>query len=84
MGLAVTTERDDGPYPRPIILTLTCDSGPTCGHDEQSLFPPARAEFKHPDGFVGARAAATAAGWLERQVPQGRIFLCPDCVLRCA
>jgi hypothetical protein len=79
MGLAISGP-DSGPFPRPITLALICDGGPTCGAVPDSLFPQAQASFKHPDGFIGARATATAAGWLERQAAQGRIFICPDCV----
>lgn len=38
-----------------------------------------RQRFTNPDGYVGSHAAAMQAGWLERQTPEGRLWLCPAC-----
>jgi hypothetical protein len=53
--------------PGSIIMWLQCD---TCGAVER---------FTHADGFIGAHASAMTKGWLERQAPQGRLWLCPEC-----
>jgi hypothetical protein len=63
---------ETGPYPRTVTVTLACDA-PT------DLMCRGFADFTSPDGFIGAHAAAMAAGWLERQATQGRQFLCPAC-----
>lgn len=80
MGLAILNDPDDidraGRSPAYVrtILELRCDA------ETDGLFPPARAIFRHPDGFVGSYSAAMKAGWLERHDPKrGRLFLCPDC-----
>lgn len=38
-----------------------------------------RQRFTHADGYIGSHALAMAAGWLERQTPEGRLWLCPAC-----
>jgi len=65
MGIAAQTS---GHYPRDIALTLSCDG---CLNFEEV--------FTSPDGYVGCHAAAMTKGWLERQAPQGRLWLCPQC-----
>jgi hypothetical protein len=55
------------PVPRPIVIELQCDT-PACGRVEAFVC-----------GFISAHSAAMAKGWLERQAPQGRFWLCPVC-----
>ena len=55
-------------HPRGVRLTLTCDAG-DCTNEQT---------FTQAD-YVAQRAAATKAGWLERQTSAGRLFLCPQC-----
>ena len=51
-----------------VRLTLTCDAG-DCANEQT---------FAQPD-YVAQRAAATKAGWVERQTSAGRLFFCPQC-----
>jgi hypothetical protein len=67
MGLSISILSNSPTLPRQTVLTLTCDR---CGEAEN---------FGHADGYIAQRAAATAAGWLERQVRTGRMFLGPCC-----
>lgn len=55
----------DSPTPN---LTLTCDD---LGCTAEQTFTQAN--------YVLQRAAATKAGWRERQSSAGRLFFCPDC-----
>lgn len=66
MGIKISGE----PFAVP-TLELTCDG-------DHGLFP-AVARFHHGDGFIGEHRLAMAAGWLERQGSQGRLWLCPEC-----
>ncbi|MHB8272704.1 hypothetical protein [Bradyrhizobium sp.] len=56
----------------PVLLRLECDA-------RTGFFCRGRENFEHPDGYIGAHADAMAAGWLERNGPQGRIWLCGAC-----
>jgi hypothetical protein len=66
MGIAAEM---NGYYPRDITLTLSCDAAACLAFEA----------FTSPDGYVGCHAAAMTKGWLERQAPQGRLWLCPKC-----
>jgi len=55
-------------HPRGVRLTLTCDAG-DCWFEQT---------FER-DNYVAQRAAATKAGWVERQTSAGRLFFCPQC-----
>jgi hypothetical protein len=57
---------------RGVSVTLECDAA-------TEWFCRGFERFSSDDGFIGAHAAAMAAGWLERQVSQGRQWLCPAC-----
>lgn len=73
MGLSYTTIVMAGdPFPWPTKLILECDSA-------MEFFCRGVEEFKSPDGFIGGHAAAMRQGWLERNGPDGRIWLCPAC-----
>lgn len=69
MSIAV---HEAGPYPRPITVTLSCDAA-------ADMFCEGHEVFLSVDGYIGCHAAAMRAGWLERQGPQGRQWLCPQC-----
>lgn len=71
MGIAITASQDND-FPYPLAVALECDvaTGFFCRGFEI---------FHHQDGYVGAHADAMKAGWLERQAPQGRLWLCPNC-----
>ncbi len=76
MGIIIRSAAVDRTEPRafplPVAVDLECDapSGFFCRGFET---------FTHPEGFVGAHAAAMAAGWLERQSAGGRQWVCPAC-----
>jgi hypothetical protein len=74
MGIIISSDQsiERGMFPLPIKIELQCDVA-------DQMFCRGVASFTHADGFVGAHAAAMAAGWLERQAPQGRLWLCPEC-----
>lgn len=75
MGIVIQTIGTDSAAPPgfiPIRVTLDCDK-PT------AFFCRGIAVFESSDGFIGCHASAMKAGWLERQAPQGRIWLCPEC-----
>lgn len=55
--------------PSPAVLSLACDRKPCSGNET----------FIYQDGYTGSHAAAMQAGWLERQTPEGRLWLCPAC-----
>lgn len=50
-------------------LTLTCDTE-GC---------PTIQSFEHPDGYMGQRGLAMAAGWKDTSRDGGRVFLGPCC-----
>lgn len=52
-----------------VLVKLTCDTA-ACQSDEY---------FTRLEGFTACHAAAMALGWLERNGPQGRLWLCPAC-----
>lgn len=63
---------ENGPYPRTITVTLSCDSS-------TDIFCRGFEDFTSPDGYIGCHSMAISKGWLERQGPQGRQWLCPQC-----
>lgn len=71
MGLIITSA-EEGIPPRRVNVTLECDK-PT------AFFCRGIAVFTSPDGFIGCHSAAMDAGWLERQSPEGRLWICPEC-----
>src|SRR5258708_37799611 len=60
------------PYPRPVVLELTCDG-------EHGLFEPTRQTFWHAAGFIAQHTAAMRAGWLERVIDGERHWFGPCC-----
>jgi hypothetical protein len=76
MGIVIRSNAVDRTEPRafplPVAVDLACDA-PT------QMFCRGTETFTSPEGFVGAHAAAMAAGWLERQSTRGRLWLCPSC-----
>lgn len=58
--------------PLGVSVFLECD-------EPESIFCRGFATFEHEDGYVGAHKDAMAAGWLERQSPRGRLWICPAC-----
>jgi hypothetical protein len=71
MTVSIATH-ESGPYPRLITVTLSCDAA-------TDIFCRGFADFTSRDGYIGAHSQAMAAGWLERQTSQGRLWLCPRC-----
>lgn len=62
-----------GRTPRVAVkVTLECDK-PT------AFFCQGIGVFESEDGFIGAHQAAMKAGWLERNDPAGRLWICPAC-----
>ncbi len=53
--------------PYPIEVLLECDQA-------TAFLCRGYATFSSPDGLIGARSAATKAGWVER-----RGWVCPEC-----
>jgi hypothetical protein len=74
MGIIISSDLsiEGGMFPLPIKIELECDAA-------TGFFCRGVASFSSPEGYVGAHSAAMAAGWLERQAPQGRLWLCPEC-----
>lgn len=60
------------PLPCPIELELECD-------EVSDIFCRGFATYSHPDGYMGAHAAAMKDGWLERHTDGGCVWLCPRC-----
>jgi hypothetical protein len=60
------------PFPLPVAVDLECD-------EASEFFCRGIETFTSEEGFVGAHAAAMKAGWLERNGPNGRMWLCPRC-----
>ena len=73
--MAITiTAIDDKPHPPYTIrVELVCEA------EDYALLCKESEVFKHPNGYIGCHALAMRAGWLERQTPQGRIWICPEC-----
>ena len=67
MGISIEAVADEQ-----IEVTLECDA-------RTAFFCRGFEHFRHPDGYIGIHAEAMTQGWLERQGPQGRIWLCPVC-----
>lgn len=70
MGITITAVRKT--VPRGVSVFLECD-------EVESIFCRGFATFEDDDGYVGAHKAAMKAGWLERQSPRGRLWICPAC-----
>ena len=58
--------------PVPIEVILECDR-------PVAFFCSGIGVFKSEAGFVGCHEKAMKAGWLERNSPQGRLWICPEC-----
>lgn len=73
MGIILRSEVSEiAPHPLLLVVILDCDE-PT------AMFCRGFAEFRSPQGFIGAHAEAMKAGWMERQSPRGRLWICPEC-----
>jgi hypothetical protein len=73
MGIIITSsskKRTEPPFG--VVVILECDA-------VTEFFCRGYEQFEHEDGFAGAHQAAMEAGWLERQGPRGREWLCPTC-----
>lgn len=77
ISIAVTCLPLPEEFPRPLVIRLQCDSA--IEDIARGFFCLGFEEFNQADGFVAAHSLAMARGWLERQSPQGRIWLCPMC-----
>lgn len=71
MGIKITTP-EAGDFPRPVTVTLECDDG-------RMMFCRGFIQYIDPEGYKGCHTAAMREGWLERQAPSGRLWLCPEC-----
>ena len=65
MGISMSCDMS-ADVPRDLTVSLICDG--VCFN--QAAFT---------CGYVEAHGAAMRAGWLERQAPSGRLWLCPAC-----
>jgi hypothetical protein len=75
MGISITTliyAGDRRPEPLNISVELECD-------EATGFFCRGVEKFVSPEGYVGCHNDAMNAGWLERQAPRGRIWLCRAC-----
>ena len=75
MGISITHSMPLAPDRAgrlPIQVELDCD-------DRSKMFCHGHKIFSDPNGYIGAHTLAMLAGWLERNGPQGRIWLCPEC-----
>lgn len=73
MGMIIrATEPYSHVPPISVALDLECDE-PT------AMFCRGFVTFTSTDGYVGAHREAMKAGWLERQSPRGRLWICPEC-----
>jgi hypothetical protein len=72
MGISIELDPPSAEYPYPIAMTLECDSA-------RDMFCRGFTRYLHQDGYQGCHSMAMADGWLERQAPQGRLWLCPQC-----
>jgi hypothetical protein len=71
MGISISASVDND-FPYPVTVTLECD-------DASEFFCRGFTRYSHENGFSGAHAEAMKDGWLERQAPEGRVWLCPTC-----
>lgn len=72
MGISISASGRPSEMPLPLVIVLECDAA-------ESLFCRGFEQFDEADGFVVAHTLAMARGWLERQAPQGRLWICPAC-----
>lgn len=68
----VIVDRAQSSASTPIEMVLKCDVA-------SEMFCRGFEKFTGDAGFIGCHAAAIAKGWLERQGPRGRLWLCPEC-----
>lgn len=61
-----------GAGPGAVEVALECD-------ETAAFFCRGFAVFTSPEGFVGCHSDAMKAGWLERNGPKGRMWICPAC-----
>jgi hypothetical protein len=72
MGIIITAIDSNPHPPYGIRVDLECESA-------GDMFCRGVERFENENGYIGCHAMAMDAGWLERQTPQGRIWLCPRC-----
>lgn len=70
MGISISID-ESTPPPRFAIIELECDV-------RRDILCRGVARYE-TTGFVAAHGIAMLEGWLERQAPEGRIWLCPAC-----
>jgi len=56
--------------PDDLIIELTCDSPKSLECDVSQTFV---------SGYIEAHTNAMRSGWLERDAPKGRLWICPSC-----
>lgn len=59
-------------FPIPVTIKLECD-------EVTAMFCRGFETFISPDGYIGAHAEAMKSGWMERQSPRGRLWVCSEC-----
>lgn len=71
MSITISSDMsiDTGMFPLPVKIELICEM----------MFCRAFEAFTDADGYIGAHRAAMTKGWLERQSPEGRLWICPHC-----
>lgn len=67
MGISISAANEAASLPREIVIDLSCDEALCSGTSRLQAC------------YIDAHGAAMASGWLERQTPQGRLWLCPAC-----
>jgi hypothetical protein len=74
MGIIIRSDRtiESGMFPLPIAIELECD-------EPSEMFCRGVATFSSSEGYIGAHTVAMKSGWLERQSPRGRLWVCPEC-----
>jgi hypothetical protein len=72
MTLRINCLDETAPYPRPLRLTLRCDS-------DHGLFPVEASFERHEDGFIGLYRMAMDAGWKDTSASGVRMFFGPCC-----
>lgn len=73
MGITIEATKPLGHVPPiPVQVQLECDA-------VEEFFCRGFEVFTSDDGYIGAHHLAMTAGWLERNGPQGRVWLCPVC-----